>query len=502
MFSGVDKIKWVLMGVSHSHDFSFFPPRVPNRPLPDDVAASIREMASRNIPCAVIKMQLDVRCPDDVFQNVLRATRRELKADKARALRDAAAVSPLWSSEVHLTPDSVFVEAFFVNALLVAKGVDTSFVFVDDTACTNMFHLPVMAVLCRDAADQTHALAWGLLKNRTTESFRRFFTFLFRHAPAIRTFMCDRHYAQRRAIEDVFGAGVSVFHCSIHVARNIRNNAGANSELASSFWAMRSKRTPEAEAVFLAALQRVHAAKRTLFTTQLLHHVDSFLPSRLDHVLRRSKFPALSSAKMPAFISFEHVDLKHQRAAAILQWLAQVGDVQTDVLSFDNTNTVEGYFSVVKRRIVGANTTLLDVFKAVDFTEATAMSRHNPSTPALPQKLVDCLTTVVAPDVLNVLNGVGVNGLIGLVVESVRGILEGTVFEDTGRRLVSDAITAGTPIDTYLWMPPQWIVPAGEPTTTHFVSTIDGDEGAVLKTSSRGSSRFCPSQTVRSMSLT
>ena len=281
VFSAANKVKWALMGVSHSHDFSFFPQRMPRCTFPPDVVASIRDMAQKNIPCATVKMRLGVLCSDDAYQNVLRATRREMKEDQARALRDAIAGSRLWSSEVHLTANNVFAEAFFVNAILIAKRLDVPFVFVDDTACTNMFHLPVISVLCRDAAEQTHALCWGMLKNRTTASFRRFFTFLFKRVPTIRTFICDRHAAQSRAISEVFGASVNVFHCCVHVGRNIRDNAGANSELSSSFWEMRFRRTPEAEAHFLETLQRLHTAKRSLFTTHLLQQVDSFFPPGL-----------------------------------------------------------------------------------------------------------------------------------------------------------------------------------------------------------------------------
>ena len=63
------------MGVSHSHDFTFLPQRTPRGIFPDDVVASIRAMAQKNIPCAAVKMQLGVLCSDDAFQNVLRETR-------------------------------------------------------------------------------------------------------------------------------------------------------------------------------------------------------------------------------------------------------------------------------------------------------------------------------------------------------------------------------------------------------------------------------------------
>ena len=56
VFSAVDRVKWVLIGVSHPHDFLFFPQRTPRGTFPDDVVASIGDMAQKNIPRATVKI--------------------------------------------------------------------------------------------------------------------------------------------------------------------------------------------------------------------------------------------------------------------------------------------------------------------------------------------------------------------------------------------------------------------------------------------------------------
>ena len=347
-FSAAHKIKWVLMGVSHSHTFSSFPSRTPRCPFSQEVVASVKMMAASNNSCAAIKMKLGIVCSDDAFQNLLRNARRDAKAGQARALRDTVALSPTWSSEIHLSNTNAFVEAFFVNTTLIVKRLDVSLVFVDDTACTNMFTLPMLTVLCRDAAGQTHALAWGLLKNRASKSLRRFFAFMFSRCPLIRTFVCDRHYGQRRAILDVYGVGGRIFHCCIHVARNIASNDGPNSDLASRFWEMRFQRTPETEARFLEALDRLHAARHSMFTTQLRRHVDAFLPSRLDPVLKQKMFPSLMRVRSLTLSNDQAENELKRRAFTILERLAQVEDTENDVFAVDNTNSIESHFNVVK----------------------------------------------------------------------------------------------------------------------------------------------------------
>ena len=94
-----------------------------------------------------------------MFQNALRSVRRDLGTDQCRDLRNTVAASSLLSSVIHLTSDNVFLEAFFTNTALASKCIDIDFVYIDDTSCTNVFSLPLMAVLCRDAASRIHTLA-------------------------------------------------------------------------------------------------------------------------------------------------------------------------------------------------------------------------------------------------------------------------------------------------------------------------------------------------------
>ena len=84
---------------------------------------------------------------------------------------------------------------------------------MDDTSCTNEFGFPMVSILCRDDSVTVHCIAWGVIKNRTTDSFARFLTFVSKYFGDIKTFVCDRHYAQQKAIVQVFGQRVNVLHC-------------------------------------------------------------------------------------------------------------------------------------------------------------------------------------------------------------------------------------------------------------------------------------------------
>ena len=95
----------------------------------------------------------------------------------------------------------------------------------------------------------------------------------------------------------MFGEGVRVLHCCIHVARNIQRNTGMKSDLLKLFWAMRYARTEASELAFIDALERLHAAKRSLFTTQLVASLDTFVPSRIRGALDTELFPELGELR-------------------------------------------------------------------------------------------------------------------------------------------------------------------------------------------------------------
>ena len=368
---------------------------------------------------------------------------------------------------------------FFVNRHIISKGLNVDLVFVDDTSCTNTFALPLISTLCRSECGSVHTVAWGLLKNRTIKSFERFFTFLHKHHPGIRVFVCDRHHAQSRAIATVFGGGVHIISCCVHLARNITRNTGPHSTLVSLFWRMRFERSAESEEAFLAHLERAHRAKKTMFTTRLLASTASFLPSKIDHVLRRDDFPVLSKARSVNIMTCRADTPQRQNAIRILRRLQQLQPTTRDIFSCDNTNTIESHFNVIKGRIPKTSPRLLDVFNAVTFTESAVLSQHNIMSPVLPDPLIDCLLCVVSPDVLNVMTRRGVESFLGLVVDTlVDVVFDGDV--DCGGTEVERLIRDGGVFERFGWMPDGWVISEHDVPTVHDMVRVEDDSNVPL----------------------
>ena len=234
-------------------------------------------------------------CNNDIFQNAVRGAHRRMNSEQARALRDTAAKSGVWSSTIHLADDNVFSEAFFVNAVVVTKRVDTDIVYVDDTACVNAFMLPVVVMLARDASNNTYSIAWGILQDRTVEAFEGFFRFVARFFP-LKTFMCDRCHAQALALRRVFGADATILNCTVHVGRNIMRNAGKRSEILTLFWAMRQRRTKEAGGV------HCNTPKTPRLQALQLHDIPAQLARRLRPIKDR---PGAKTPNVPVSSAFE-----------------------------------------------------------------------------------------------------------------------------------------------------------------------------------------------------
>ena len=447
---------------------------MPRNTFPDDVKEKIKEMAMNKTRTPEIKMALGALCNRNVFQNALRGIRKDILSEQCRALRNEANMSKLWSNEIHLTRENVSIEAIFMNTALSPSCIDNNVVFIDDTSCANVFSLTLVTMLCRDPAQRVHAIAWGVVQNRTTASFGRFLGYVKSAFPSIQTFVCDRHFGQRKAIREVFGDGVSIFHCCVHIARNIRSNCGPNTNILSRFWEMRYKRTQAAEEAFVQALRRLHKSRNSLFTAELINSLASFVPSALDPILRKTVFPALCS-----LLDFDvdkyavNTDAK-ARAVALIKSLDAVDRVDVDVFSVDNTNVVEGYFNGIKGRMRTSPLTLLDVFNAVDMTERTVLASGSPFATKLPSSIRECILRVISCNVLNVISSVGVQHLLRAIVSlSIDIITTNTRALSAVEAPIWTSITTGTKIETFKWMPDEWVIPREHRHPVHTIAHID-----------------------------
>ena len=145
--------------------------------------------------------------------------------------------------------------------------------------------------------------------------------------------------------------------------------------------------------------------------------------------------------------------------------------------SLDNTNTIEGYFNTIKKRVPLKTATLLDVYKAVTFTEEWALSSNHPNSHLLPATLVECLTSVVSTEVLSVMSATGVRSFLNCFVECIMTVMfNKPQTEDRILGFVFQHLITGEMIDRFRWMPDSWLLSVEEAFPSHEVLKMKIDE--------------------------
>ena len=107
---------------------------------------------------------------------------------------------------------------------------------------------------------------------------------------------------------------------------------------------MRYERSEESGHRFLGALRERHETKPSVFTTQLLSTVESFLPPMVDGVLKAPIFPQLGVLETIDMEAFDVASVDEHRAFSTLLALKRLPVFCHDVFSRDNTNAIECFF--------------------------------------------------------------------------------------------------------------------------------------------------------------
>ena len=150
---------------------------------------------------------------------------------------------------------------------------------------------------------------------------------------------------------------------------------------------------------------------------------------------------------------------------------------EADIFSFDNTNTIEGCFSMIKKRLPQPTRTLADVYEAITFVEERALAQHNPSQPTLPERLVEGLSFILSRDVLRVLSMTGVCSFLRKLATASDMLLSSQSRpEDSCEKVIFDALENEVVVGSFGWMPDEWVLSLEDPCTVHNVTHTESPE--------------------------
>lgn len=181
---------------------------------------SVRRQQSLGVSPGRIRVTHGILANKDIFYEIRRDTLRHLKSERMEEFETACVHEDFWR---HLwkSESGRFVAVTFVQKAVAASSYASDFMFLDDTAGTNIYDLPLQVAVVIDAEDRNQILSFGLLQNKATESYIRFLADtkeILGTDP--RVVVVDRSAAQSAAIHAIFPTS-SVIYCRVHLRRDL-----------------------------------------------------------------------------------------------------------------------------------------------------------------------------------------------------------------------------------------------------------------------------------------
>ena len=211
--------------------------------------------------------------------------------------------------------------AYFLSKHFLKSGFVNDIWIIDDTECTNKFHMPIFAIIIMDENGKNQLLSFCFLPGKKEKDIIDYFEFLKTNGQnLVRMFICDRCTAQVSAISHCFPSSHIIF-CINHIRRNIDQNFG-NGEISKFFKLAINTKMP----------------------------VDSFLEIINAHIQNESTI---------------HIQSLKDLIKSIDRWYPTITDKMNHCGNF-TTNRIEGEFGILKNRTSHEILTLsqiVDLFK-------------------------------------------------------------------------------------------------------------------------------------------
>ena len=248
-----------------------------------DEMESVRKQQSLGILPGKIRAAHGILANKDIFYEMRRDSLRQLKSEKMDDFERECVHEDFWR---HLWKDQSgrFAAVTFVHKAVASSSYASDFVFLDDTAGTNIYDLPLQVAVVIDAEDRNQVLSFGLLQNKTTESYMRFLADtreLLEKDP--RVVVVDRSAAQSAAIRAVFPTS-SILYCRVHLRRDLLKHFLPSDDIITGFDTTKDCRTCDQYLSYLnerlAQLEQGHSHASAVLEF-LVNNPESWLPSRL-----------------------------------------------------------------------------------------------------------------------------------------------------------------------------------------------------------------------------
>ena len=168
-----------------------------------------------------IRTNLDLECGSDKFYEIRRPILKEDRIEDIEELLESLHNGK--RKLVTLTKNEDILESLTIlDKEILESNYSSDIAIIDDTSMTNMYGLPIEAMLVVDQEDHSQLLGYSVLPNKSKESFENFFNdYIKLGGKSFRIIIVDRLEAQYSSIVKVFPQTYIVF-CLVHIRKDLR----------------------------------------------------------------------------------------------------------------------------------------------------------------------------------------------------------------------------------------------------------------------------------------
>jgi hypothetical protein len=237
--------------LDHTHEVSEFFSKGIIQHIPQQLRDDIAMATKFHSTSGGIRTAFNLICSPHKLYNMKRHLFTDENSNQSENLENEVTTWKDWIIAFKYFDDGSLCSVFFAFRPLLNYSFVSDFLVTDDTACTNIFDLPLAACFAVDPNGYTQLPFFGILCGKSSEAFQSFFEFVKFNLPeSVRVFIVDRSKAQISGILAAFPESDFVY-CFIHIHRNLLQKFGDKSEIGKKFNELKFQHGSEEEFINL-----------------------------------------------------------------------------------------------------------------------------------------------------------------------------------------------------------------------------------------------------------
>ena len=231
---------YTLIDANFSHNHTLDPLYVEGHSncISNDIMLKINEEQVLSVPPGQIRQHYNILASSDIFYN---SRRKSISIAKQESIDDLISYLEKINFKSKIIRNNIsgnLEDIYIINQKISKKPFAMFLLFIDDTAKTNTFGLPLEMIVSKDPEGLNQCLAFGVLLNKTISSFESFFSELKNElGEDPKGFVVDRSLSQYTALKNIFPNSHIMF-CLRHLGKDLLKYFPSDSDIVKGFYSI------------------------------------------------------------------------------------------------------------------------------------------------------------------------------------------------------------------------------------------------------------------------